>query len=435
MIRYKLMAYTIPKGVFDILPKDPDPAGNWRESFRWQFVQQAITQISSEYGYQEIRTPIFEKYELFTRSVGQTSDIVNKEMFTFHDKANRHMALRPEGTAPVMRAFIEKKLFNQNTQHKLFYVGPMFRYERQQAGRYRQHHQFGLEAIGEDSPYQDAEVIDLLYSLYSRLGLTNLTIYLNSIGDEECRKKYRKALINHLKPFENDLSEDSRQRLQTNPLRILDSKDSKDKKILSEAPSILDFLEPDSREHFEQLQAILNSLNLPFIIHPRLVRGLDYYNRTVFEITSGDLGAQNTIGAGGRYDSLIELLGGPKLPAVGFGTGLERIIQTMLAQNASFPTETGPHVFIIPIGGIAFTEGYKLLKTLRTAHIQSEMAFSDKKLKAHMKYADKIKAKYVIILGDEELNKKAVELKNMEMRISQQLPLNELINFLKNNKK
>ena len=274
------MTITIPPGVFDILPHDPKE--KWRCSYLWQYVEEAIRQAARQYGFQEIRTPIFERTELFQRGVGATSDIVSKEMYTFEDKGERSMSLRPEGTAPVMRTFIENQLYNTSSVHKFFYICPMFRYERAQAGRYRQHHQFGVEAIGNAAPEQDAEVIDLVYTLYSRLGLKNLQVGLNSIGDVESRIAYRTALQDYLRAFYSELSADSKLRFESNPLRILDSKDPGDKKIAEKAPSILEFLNEESRSHFESVKQLLNSLKIPFEINTKLVRGLDYYNKTIF---------------------------------------------------------------------------------------------------------------------------------------------------------
>ena len=274
----------IPPGVFDILPNSEE---QWQNSHLWNYLESTIKEIAYLYGFQEVRTPIFERAELFQRGVGDTSDIVSKEMYLFEDKGKRMMSLRPEGTASVMRAFIENQLQNRGQIHKLFYIGPMFRYDRPQAGRYRQHHQFGIEAIGLDSPEQEAEVIDLLYSLYQRLGLQNLKVCINSIGNDETRSNFRTALIEYLRPMYQDLSEESKIRLDKNPLRILDSKDPKDQQIVAKAPSILEFLDTDSKEHFNQLQNWLNRLSIPFEINHNLVRGLDYYNKTVFEVVAG----------------------------------------------------------------------------------------------------------------------------------------------------
>ena len=419
------MSVSIPKGVFDILPSHPNSEDSWKDSDRWQYLESVIRDIAKDYGFKEIRTPLFERTELFKRSVGESSDIVTKEMYTFEDKGKRSMTLRPEGTASVMRCLIEKGLHNQLPLQKLFYIAPMFRYERPQAGRFRQHHQFGIEAIGNGSPEQDVEVIDVLYSFYSRLGLKDLTVYLNSVGDSESRAAYRQALKDYLTPHLSNLSEDSQTRFEMNPLRILDSKDSKDKEIIKDAPSILDYLNDECKEHFERVRTGLNLLEIPYEINHKLVRGLDYYNKTVFEIVAGELGAQNSIGAGGRYDGLISSLGGPDLQAVGFGTGMERIIQTMIKQGAPFPEVSGPTCFLVPLGDEAKKFCIPLLHQLRTKGIPSEMDYSGRKLKHVMRYADSIQAKYVAVIGEGELERGVVELKEMATRESTEIPLSD----------
>lgn len=426
------MDHQVAKGVFDILPQDPDPAGKWRESYLWQYLESIIHVISKEYGFREIRTPLFEKTELFQWSIGSTSDIVSKEMYTFLDKGQRSLTLRPEGTAPVMRAFIEKHLDQQLSCQKFYYIFPMFRYERQQAGRYRQHHQFGVEAIGNESPYQDAEVIHLLFSFFQRLGLTGLTLHLNSIGDAESREKYKEALRETLLPHYEELSQDSKERFHTNTLRILDSKDPHDKKLLHSIPSILDFLNEDAKNHFQTVCGLLKELGIAYHINPRLVRGLDYYNKTVFEITAEQLGSQNSIGGGGRYDGLLKQLGGPDLPAFGFGAGLERIIQTMLAQQVPLPSPPSSLLFLIPMGKNAENECFKLLCSLRAERLPVEMDFSGKKLKAALRFADAIHARYVAIIGDDELTSGTVELKEMQSGKSEKIALNFLSKRLKN---
>ena len=425
------MSYSIPKGVFDILPYPLNEESKWKESHLWSYLQNNIRILAHRYGYNEVSTPIFEKTDLFCRSVGTDTDIVNKEMYTFEDKGKRSLSLRPEGTAPVMRAFIEKKLYNLASSHKFFYIGPMFRYERQQAGRYRQHHQFGLEALGSESALLDAEVIDILFTLYQELGLKNLKVYVNSVGDKQCRDLYKKSLKDYLRPHLTNLSQDSQKRFEANPLRILDSKDKNDIELLKKAPSILDFLEDDSKEHFDILLHSLTLLKIPFEIEPRLVRGLDYYNRTVFEIVSGNLGAQNTIGAGGRYDTLVENLGGPSTPAVGFGTGLERIIQTLIAQNAPLPIPNPPKVHLISLGNKAQVTCFALLKEIRFHKIPSSMDLESKKLKQALKYADKLQCPFVLILGEDELDNGVIELKDMRAHKSQKVKLDQLISKLK----
>lgn len=291
------MKIAIPPGVFDIIPIDDQE--KWKSSYLWAHVEKIIRETARDYGYQEIRTPLFERTELFQRSVGDSSDIVSKEMYSFEDKGGRSLSLRPEGTAPVIRAFIEHQLHQKASVQKLFYIAPMFRYERAQAGRYRQHHQFGAEVIGNASPEQDAELIDLLYTLYQRLGLKNLTLFINSIGDNTSRQAFRKALKDYLAPQAALLSPDSQTRLELNPLRILDSKDPRDQEIVARAPSILNFLSEEANTHFEDLKRLLTLLRIPYQVNPLLVRGLDYYNKTVFEVVAGELGAQNSIGGGG----------------------------------------------------------------------------------------------------------------------------------------
>lgn len=419
-----------PPGVFDILPTKQKNQ-EWRYSGYWEYVEKIMRETARDFGYQEIRTPIFERTELFTRSVGETSDIVTKEMYTFQDKGERSMTLRPEGTAPVIRAFIEHKLNATSPISKLFYIAPMFRYERSQAGRYRQHHQFGAESIGNDSPEQDVELIDMLYTLYQRLSLKNLTVYINSIGDSASREKFKIALKSYYQEHFEQLSADSKIRFEKNPLRILDSKDAGDIAINSKAPSILDYLEPDAKNHFETVKQLMTQLNIPYVINDKLVRGLDYYNKTVFEITAGELGSQNSVGGGGRYDGLIKSLKGPDLASIGFGTGIERIIQTMIAQGVSFPDNSALQIFIIPLGDEAKHACFSLLHDLRQKGISAEMDFSGKKLGKLMQYANDIGAKHVVVIGENELKTEMMELKNMQTGISHQIPFKNLSRILK----
>jgi histidyl-tRNA synthetase len=417
-----------PPGVFDILPLDPKE--EWRNSHIWEFVEKIMRATAHEYGYQEIRTPIFERTELFTRGIGEGTDIVSKEMYTFLDKSDRSLTLRPEGTAPVMRAFIENGLHNQSPVHKLFYIAPMFRYERAQAGRYRQHHQFGYEAIGPSSPEQDVETIDLAYTLYQRLGLQNLSININSIGTSATREKFRDALKDYLSKSYDQLSDDSRKRFEKNPLRILDSKDPADQKIVAGAPSILDYLDEEGREHFEAVKRLLNQLGIPYKVNPLLVRGLDYYNKTVYEVVAGDLGAQNSIGGGGRYDGLIKQLGGPDLASVGFATGIERVIQTMLKQNVSIPKAFRPIVYFIPLGDKAKAACVSFVHELRKHHLACDMDYTGRKLGKVMQYADTLRAKYTCVIGDNELQTGIVELKEMETGTLSQVPAQSIAKLL-----
>jgi len=422
------MTITIAPGVFDILPQEPQE--QWRSSHLWNFIEDKIRQTATDYGFQEMRTPIFERTELFCRGVGDTTDIVSKEMYTFLDKGNRSMSLRPEGTASAMRAFIEHKLYQAAPIHKLYYIGPMFRYERTQAGRYRQHHQFGAEVIGNASPEQDVELIDMLHTLYNRLGLKNLKVNINSIGDVESRLAFRQALIDYLRKYANELSADSKIRLETNPLRILDSKDPKDWEITAGAPSILDFLNDECKDHFQSVQKLLQSLNIPFTVTPTLVRGLDYYNKTVYEIVAGELGSQNSVAGGGRYDGLLKTLGGPDLPATGFATGIERVIQTMLKQQVPLPPPYAPEIFLIAMGEEAKTACFKILHSLRQCNISAQMDFSSKKLNKLMQYANQIRAAHVIIVGDNELATGEIEIKEMATGTTRKLPLNHITQIL-----
>ena len=419
-----------PKGVYDILPQDPNPQNSWHNIDRWHYVESVIRSTAEHYGFREIRTPIFENTSLFTRGVGESSDIVTKEMYTFDDKGGRSITLRPEGTAPVARAFIENKLYAQGPLHKFYYIGPMFRYERPQAGRFRQHYQFGAEAIGNSTPEQDVEMIDMVYTLYIRLGLSGLRFNLNSVGDPESRKNFREALQNYLKPNLEKLSPDSQRRFHINPLRILDSKSPEDQAIVAKAPSILDHLTEESRVHFDKVCRLLTHLEIPYEINSKLVRGLDYYNKTVFEIVAVELGAQNSIGGGGRYDGLIETLGGPDLPSVGFATGMERIILTMIGQNAPFPERPKPLLFIVPLGEASKERCFHLLRQLRQMNLAVEMDFSGKKLNNVMSYANQIGARFAVVIGDEELSSQAVKIKNMTTGTSRQVPIDSLADVL-----
>ncbi len=425
------MDYSIPKGTFDILPISLSEEDQWRESSRWQYLEEVLRKTALDYGFKEIRTPIFEKTDLFVRGVGESSDIVTKEMYTFIDRAERSMTLRPEGTAPVIRSFVEKKLHTQPDLHKYFYIGPMFRYERPQAGRYRQLHQFGAEAIGLSSPFQDVELIAMACEIYQRLGIKNLAVQINSVGDSATRLAYKQALTKFLTPFLSALSPDSQVRFTKNVLRILDSKDPNDQKILQEAPVLSDFLTDNAKIHFANVLKSLKELKIDYIINDKLVRGLDYYTQTVFEVTTEVLGAQNAIGAGGRYDGLIEMIGGPNLPAVGFATGMERILQTMLKQKAPFPSAAHPKIFFIPMGEEALRVCFNLACTLRHEGMQTEIDLSGKKIQHGLQLANELGAEYAAILGEEELKNQTIKLKQMATRESIDCPIHELSARLK----
>lgn len=425
------MEYSVAKGTFDILPFESNEEDKWRESGRWLYLEGVMRQTAHDYGFKEIRTPIFERTDLFIRGVGESSDIVTKEMYTFMDRGERLMTLRPEGTASVMRAFVEKKLYSLPGLQKFYYIGPMFRYERPQAGRYRQHHQFGVETIGIGTPEQDVELIDMACETYRRLGLKNLTVQINSVGDVESRAAYKEALTAYLTPFFSGLSEDSKVRFTKNILRILDSKDAKDQKILEQAPILADFLTPETKAHFEKVLHLLGDLKISYAVNPKLVRGLDYYVKTVFEVTTEVLGAQNSIGGGGRFDGLTATIGGPNLPSAGFATGMERILQTMLKQNVPFPANSRPFVFLVPMGETAMRFAFELVCRLRHEKIPADIDLSGKKIQHGLQLADQLKAEYAIVIGEEELSGKIVKLKNMATRESSNCPLNELVTELK----
>lgn len=423
----RLMEYKAPKGTFDIVPRAEDA---WRMSEKWQYVEDVIRACTADYGFKEIRTPIFEQTELFVRGVGDSSDIVSKEMYTFLDKGERSLTLRPEYTAPFVRAFVENRLAQTPGLHKYFYIGPMFRHERPQAGRYRQFHQLDVEAVGCGKPEQDVEIIDLACTLHKRLGLKNLNVMINSIGDEASRTAYRKALQAYLQPHVASLSAESQVRFTKNVLRILDSKDPHDQKLLEKAPRILDFLNEESKDHFEELKKLLTSVGISYVVNHKLVRGLDYYNKTVFEIVSEELGAQNTICGGGRYDGLPALFGGPNLPCIGFATGLERLIQTMLGQNVPFPRPAHPLVFLIPLGAEALSMAMDLLCQLRHKGIAADIDMGAKKVQRGLELATSEDADYAIVIGDRELEQKEIELKKLSTRESKKIPLSSLISTL-----
>ncbi|MEX0962045.1 MAG: histidine--tRNA ligase [Simkaniaceae bacterium] len=423
------MPYLKPKGTFDILPKPVKPEDRWRESTRYQYLEELLRKTSHDYGFYEIRTPIFEKSDLFIRSVGEASDIISKEMYSFEDKAGRHMSLRPEGTAPVLRAFLENGLPNGG-DHKFFYIGPYFRYDRPQKGRFRQFHQYGVEAIGRSDPLQDVEIIDLNMEIYRRLGLKNLTLMINSVGSSLCRPSFTAALKAYLEPSFSKLSEESQMRFKKNPLRILDTKSKGDLEILKGAPSILDHLDKECLFHFEEVKKWLTRLKIPFVINDKLVRGLDYYTKTVFEITSDVLGAQNTIGAGGRYDGLMKALGGEDLPSIGFATGIERILHTIDGQGYRGPSLLNPFVLLIGLGDQAENKCSELLFHLRHSSIPASHLYNTKKLSKALSHASDFGASYVLILGDDELSEGTINVKNLKTRETLNHPIETIVEYM-----
>ena len=398
-----------PKGTQDILPAD---------SAKWQYVENVARETFKKYNYGEIRTPMFEHYEVISRSVGDTTDIVTKEMYDFHDKGDRHITLRPEGTAPVVRSYVENKLFAPEVQKpvKVYYIGSMFRYERPQAGRLREFHQLGVECFGSKNPATDVETIAMAYQLFNTLGIKDVTLHLNSLGNTESRLAYRQALIDYLTPMRESLSKDSQRRLDENPLRVLDSKEKEDKVAVENAPSILDYLDDESQTHFDEVRAMLDSLNIPYVIDTNMVRGLDYYNHTIFEFITTIDKSELTICAGGRYDSLVEYFGGPETAGFGFGLGLERLLLVLDKQGIKLPVEESLDVYIAVLGSGANGKALELVQSIRYQGFKAERDYLGRKIKAQFKSADTFKAKTVITLGESEVESGEVNVKNNATR-------------------
>lgn len=377
-------------------------------------------------GYGEIRTPIFEHTELFERGVGTTTDIVEKEMYTFTDRGDRSITLRPEGTAPVVRAYVEQRMASRPQPAKMFYIGPMFRYERPQAGRYRQFHQFGMEVIGVEGPAADAEVIATPLTVFSELGIENVVVNLNSIGCPNCRPAYRGLLADVYRPVSDRLCGSCRGRLERNPLRLLDCKSPECRALVPDPPPIFDHLCQECRAHFTELRRLLDKLGVDYVINPRLVRGLDYYTRTTFEYNVGGIGSQDAIGGGGRYDGLVEECGGPHTPAVGVACGLERCVLAMKSNPDDQRYQRRTDVYFVSLGDAARERSFELAFEMRSAGLSADFDMVGRGLKAQMRYADKLRARYVAIVGDEELSKGVVALKNMDSGEQQQVPMKEL---------
>ncbi len=402
------MSISIPRGTQDILPGEVE---------KWQLIEAKARELCEKYQYQEIRTPIFEHTDLFSRGVGDTTDIVQKEMYTFTDRGDRSLTLRPEGTAAVVRSFVEKKMFGYANQPvKLYYLGPMFRYERPQAGRFRQFVQFGIEALGSNDPAIDAEVISLAMNLYKEMGLKKLKLVVNSLGDKESRNAHRNALVNHFKPRIGEFCQDCQNRLEKNPLRILDCKQDHKHELMATAPSIIDYLNDESKAYFEKLQKYLTQLDIAFVVDPNLVRGLDYYNHTAFEIMSDaeGFGAITTLCGGGRYNGLAEEIGGPETPGIGFALSIERFIAALNAEGIELNINQPLIVISLPSVRKQRTIVSGSCNSLGMAGISAERDYLNRKIKAQFKAADRLKAKYVAVLGDEEFKNNIINLKNME---------------------
>lgn len=409
--------YNLPRGTYDILPD---------VSYRWEYIINVFKNTAKLFNFREIVTPIFEESGLFERSSGETSDIVQKEMYKFTDKKGRVFALRPEGTAPVVRSFVENNLGAQPGIQKLFYTGPMFRYDRPQKGRYRQFYQYGVEAIGSNNPYIDAEVIALFYTFIQKLGLTDFEVEINSVGNEAVAERYDQALAEYFKPHQAELCYDCQGRLDKKPRRLLDCKVKTCQDIGKNAPVMLDYLDEECSSHFTQVKKYLDQFQVPYKVNPKIVRGLDYYTHTAFEFLNHKLGAQNAIGAGGRYNSLVEQIGGKPLPGIGFAGGFERLLLSMELEDLFMGEEVIPQVYIVAIGEKAQAQVAQIISLLRKANIAVEYDPDKTSLKAQMKVADKVKAKYAVILGDEELDRGVVILKNLQDREQLVLTVSQL---------
>lgn len=419
------------KGTFDILPFDYAVSGSKTfASSAWYFVEKTLRTVFERYDFQEIRTPILEPTELIARGVGESTDIVSKEMFAFQ-KEDTHYVLRPELTAPVMRAYLQHRIDQQGGTARLFYLGACFRAERPQKGRFRQFHQFGAEVIGNQSPETDADLIAAMMACYQAFGIQNFRLRLNSLGTVEERISFKQALQTYLEPYRAQLSETSQMRLDKNPLRILDTKSEQEQALLENAPLLTDFLGADSRAYYEKLKSLLSALSVDFVEDPKLVRGLDYYMHTAFELEGGDLGGQNALAGGGRYDGLATDIGAKQpVPAIGFAAGMERLFIALDALAFNFPEQAKPLVFLIGLGDAAKSRIFTLLQELRIANIHAATDFAGRSMKAQMREADRKMAQYTLILGDTELEQNAVVLKNMVEGSQQTLSLDALIPFL-----
>ncbi|MEE1071646.1 MAG: histidine--tRNA ligase [Cellulosilyticum sp.] len=402
------------------------------EMRKWLEVEEIIRNLCDDFGFNQIRTPMFEYTDLFARGVGDTTDIVNKEMYSFVDKGENRITLKPESTAAVVRAFLEHSMYADTQPTKLYYISPTFRYERPQAGRQRQFHQFGVEMFGTDSPTADAEIISIGHTLLKRLGIKKVELHINSLGCPDCRKRYNETLKAFLQEKKEHLCPLCQERMEKNPLRVLDCKNPECQSHLQNAPTVLGSLDEECTNHFNQVQALLTAMDIPFTVDPGIVRGLDYYTRTVFEFVSNDIGAQGTVCGGGRYDKLVDEIGGKHVPAVGFGAGMERLIIVRDAENNAPLAPATRDIFIGYRGDAAMMEAFKLVNSLRQVGISAESDHLQRSIKAQMKYANKINARYSMIIGESELEEKSVKLKEMESGDEVTIPLDQFVQVFKN---
>lgn len=403
-------------GAEDVLPKD---------SYKWQLIEDIMRSEAAAYGFKEIRTPVFEHTELFQRGVGDTTDVVQKEMYTFNTKGGTSLSLRPEGTSGAARAVLEHAVYNDGLPIKTYYFDSCYRYEKKQANRYREFHQFGVELYGASSPAADAEIISLATTLFDRLGVTDLQLELNSIGCPVCRAEYHKALKKYFEGYKDKLCDTCLSRLEKNPMRILDCKSPVCSEIAKDAPVVLDYLCNDCKNHFQQVKAYLDAAEIPYIVNPKIVRGLDYYTKTVFEFVTTRLGSQGTVCGGGRYDGLIEELGGQHTPSLGFGLGMERLLALMEEQGIEIPLPPSCDIYIAGLGEEAQKKAFTLVKEVRETSLIAECDIVGRSLRAQMKYADKIGAKFSMVIGENEINENKAILKNMETGEKTEVPLDE----------
>ncbi len=415
------MLTNAPKGTKDTLPD---------QVYRWHYVEKKFREICDVYGYREIRTPLFEHTELINRGVGDTTDIVQKEMYTFNDHGGRSLTLKPEGTAPVVRSFVEHKMYAEVQPTKVYYITPCYRYEKPQSGRLREFHQFGVEVFGTPSMMADTDVIGIGHDFLKQMGITDVTLEINSVGCPNCRSVYRKALQDFLRPHYDELCDTCKDRFERNPMRILDCKSDEDQAIVKDAPEMLDYLCEECSDAFEQVKSNLEAMGIEYKVNPRIVRGLDYYTKTAFEFVSNNIGAQGTVCGGGRYDNLCEELGGPPIPGVGFGLGIERLLMLMDANGVSIPEPEPVKAFIVTMGEEGKKAGLALLRQLHEKGVSAQMDTLERNVKGQFKYAARLNSAYTVVIGEDELSRGVVQVKNMEEHEQSEMTAEELIGLL-----